>query len=74
MQYAADGGPAERGRADGDVPERLVDRGRLRLILEEIGYAWVWREPKHVLRSVGEGRRPEELRKFGVERGEDIEK
>ena len=31
------------------------------------------REPKHVLRCVREGRRTEELREFGVERGEDVE-
>lgn len=73
IQHATAKGIAERGRTNRDVPEGLVCRRYLVLVLEEVGHARVRREPKHVLRRVREGRRPEELRQLGVERGEDVE-
>ena len=69
-QYAATYEPAKRSRAEPSAPERVVSRGGLRLGLEEVGHARVRREAEHVLRCAREGRRPEELRELGVERGE----
>lgn len=72
-QHATAKGIAEGGRTNRDAPEHLVCRRYLVLVLEEVGHARVRREPKHMLRRVREGRRPEELRQLGVERGEDVE-
>jgi hypothetical protein len=73
IQHATAKGIAERGRTNRDVPEGLVCRRYLVLVLKEVGHARVRGEPEHVLRRVREGRRPEELRQLGVECGEDVE-